>query len=337
MNKKLLAIAVGAAMVAGATAATAGDEPTFYGKIHMSVDSMDNGTDDGTFVSSNSSRLGIKGKVALSDGLDAIYKYEMSTDYAVSGLAGDRNAWAGLSFGGNHSIVAGRNDMPFKSVGRSVDLFGDAIGDSRAVLRGDQTGDDWADRRNDVLMYNGKFGPVALNVTYGSPEGVDDETDTGISVTYKAGPLMVAAVTESHAYATDNATGSALAGSYAFGDFKVLASYGTIKNAGGSTADANQLTGYSLGASMKVGGMNTIKAQYVFSDTDADDTDATMMAIGFDHGFSKATSVYAQYATIATGDARSEGFDKTGHAATVGAGAAGDSASGFSVGMIHKF
>ena len=56
MNKKLLAIAVGAAMVAGATAATAGDEPTWYGKIHMSIDSMDNGGDltanegDGIFV-----------------------------------------------------------------------------------------------------------------------------------------------------------------------------------------------------------------------------------------------------------------------------------------------
>ena len=58
MNKKLLAIAVGSAMVAAATAATAGDEPTIYGKLHVSIDSMDNDAtlaadaQDGIYVSS---------------------------------------------------------------------------------------------------------------------------------------------------------------------------------------------------------------------------------------------------------------------------------------------
>jgi predicted porin len=171
MNKKLLAIAVGAAMVAGATAATAGDEPTFYAKIHMSIDSMDNGgtgdAADGIFVSSNSSRFGFKGAADLDGGLKAVYKYEISTDY-TGGLAGNRNAYLGLK-GGFGQIIAGRHDMPFKTVGRKFDLFGDTIGDNRAVTRlgskldfggGLKSGDDWADRKSDVIMYTNKIGAV---------------------------------------------------------------------------------------------------------------------------------------------------------------------------------
>ena len=109
MNKKLLAIAVGAAMIAGATAATAG-EAELYGKIHMSIDSMDNDvaddpltvaneSQDGIFVSSNSSRLGIKGSEDLGNGLSVVYKYEMQTDYSSVKLDGSRNAYAGLKGG----------------------------------------------------------------------------------------------------------------------------------------------------------------------------------------------------------------------------------------------
>jgi predicted porin len=297
---------------------------------------MDNGTDDGTFVSSNSSRLGIKGKVDLDGGLAAVYKYETSTDYASSGAVnGNRNAYLGLS-GGFGTVLAGRHDMPYKTIGRKHDLFGDTIGDSRALLRASDGTDDWADRRDDIIMYKGKFDMVSVDVAYGSPEGADDATDTGIRIAYDGGPIGVQLVTESHATANDSGTGNAIAGSYKLGNMKFLASYGTIKNEADSTADVNQLKGWSLGASMKAG-MNTFKIQYVSSDTDADDTDATMVALGVDHAMSKKTKVYVAYASISTGDARAEGFNSTGHASTVGAGAAGDSASGFSLGMVHKF
>jgi predicted porin len=345
MNKKLLAIAVGAAMVAGASAATAGDEPTFYGKIHMSIDSMDNGgassappdnEGKGVFVASNSSRLGIKGKVDLDGGLAAVYKYEMTTDYSDSGAVnGNRNAYLGLS-GGFGTVLAGRHDMPFKTIGRKHDLFGDTIGDSRALLRGNVAGDDFADRRDDIIMYKGKFDMVAVDVAYGSPQGVDDAADTGIRIAYDGGPFGIQLATEQHAYATNNSTGNAIAGHYKLGNMKFLATYGTISDAGGSSADSSQLKGWSLGASMKAG-MNTFKIQYVSSDTDADDTDATQISLGADHAFSKKTKAYVVYSSISTGDARSDGFASTGHAGTVANGAAGESSTGISVGMVHKF
>lgn len=352
MNKKLLAIAVGAAMVAGATAATAGDEPTFYGKIHMSIDSMDNAADapndsDGIFVSSNSSRLGIKGKVDLDGGMKAVYKYEMSTHYSTNqDVDGNRNAYLGLNSGG-HTVIAGRHDMPYKTVGRKMDLFGDTIGDTRALTRLKVDGDDWADRRDNVIMYTGKFDAVAVKVAYAPEEGKDDSSDLGIGVTYKGGPIKVMFANETHgkgnltaggAPVVKDSTGNTIGASYKMGNMKFLATYNAVSNVGGNDGvDAN---GWGLGAAMK-SGMNTFKIAYSSVEIDAtglSDSDATLIAVGADHAFSKKTKVYVVYSQISNADNVDFAFADTGHDGTVAASpVGGDSPSGFSLGMIHKF
>lgn len=347
MNKKLLAIAVGAAMVAGTTAATAGDEPTWYGKIHLSIDSMDSDAtapaagdrEDGIFVSSNSSRLGIKGKVALDGGMNAVYKYEMSTRYASNAdVDGDRNAYLGLN-SGDHTVIVGRHDMPFKTVGRKNDLFGDTIGDTRAIMRLRSGGDDWADRRDNVIMYTGQFDMIGVKVAYAPEEGADDSTDTGIGITYKGGPLKVMFANETHGNGnlggTEDSTGNILAGSYKMGNMKFHAGFMQVANVGG--VDGNDVDGWTLAASMK-SGMNTFKIQYTSGEGDATDTDSTLVALGVDHALSKKTKVYAAYAAISNGDAATSNFADTGHDSTVTSSATGgDSPSGFSVGMVHKF
>ena len=356
MNKKLLAMAVGAALVAGATAATAGDEPTFYGKIHMSIDSMDNDAtlaadaQDGIFVSSNSSRLGIKGAVDLDGGLKAVYKYEMSTDYSSAGKAsadkqglnGNRNAYLGLK-GGFGQIIAGRHDMPFKTVGRKHDLFGDTIGDSRAIMRVKDSGDDFADRRDNVVMYTNTFGAVGVKVALGQEEGTDDAGDTGIGITFKQGPMKVMFANETHGTAnltggTKDSTGNILAGSYKMGNMTFLAGYMAISDATG--AAGVDVTGYTLAGVMK-SGMNSFKLQYTGAEVDATgltDSAASILALGVDHKLGKNTTAYAVYAAISNDDNVDFNFSDTGHAGTVGASTTGgDSPSGFSLGMIHKF
>lgn len=357
MNKKLLAIAVGSAMVAAATAATAGDEPTIYAKIHVSIDSMDNGgstpsadSDDGIFVSSNSSRLGIKGAVDLDGGLKAVYKYEMSTNYSTAGKAsedkqslnGNRNAYLGLK-GGFGQIVAGRHDMPFKTVGRKADLFGDTIGDHRSVTRGKVGGDDYADRRNNVLVYTNKFGAVGFKLAYAPEEAGKDTSDMGLGLTFKQGPLKVMFAHETHGSGnltgTEDSTGDMLTGAYKMGSATVLAGYGQISDLGGNSGDAGQATMWTVGGKMK-SGMNTFKLQYTTAETDVTDSDSAILALGVDHKLGKKTSVYAVYAAISNGDAGGAAFTNTGHDSTVGAstgGATVEDSSGFSLGMIHKF
>jgi predicted porin len=369
MNKKLLAIAVGSAMVAAATAATAGDEPTFYGKIHLSIDSMDNGTSDnaatpavdesssGLYVSSNSSRLGLKGAVDLDGGLKAIYKYEMSTDYSTAkdGLAGNRNAYLGLK-GGFGQVIAGRHDMPFKTVGRKFDLFGDTIGDTRSIMRlgknnlDDSTiKDDWADRRDNVIMYTNTFGAVGVKIALGQEENTDNGGDTGIGITYKQGPIKVMFANETHGKGnlgntgTDakDSSGNIIAGSYGMGDMTFLAGYMAVSDLDGFKSV--DVTGYTLAGKFK-SGMNTFKLQYTAGEADCDGCSGaklggTLTAIGVDHKLSKMTSVYAVYASLSNdADMNFQLANGTGHATTTDMPTlVGDSPSGFSLGMIHKF
>ena len=357
MNKKLLAMAVGAALVAGATTATAGDEPTFYGKLHLSIDSMDNGgktvagvdnSEDGIFVSSNSSRFGFKGAVDLDGGLKAVYKYEIFTDYATEGLKGNRNAYLGLK-GGFGQIVAGRHDMPFKTVGRKHDLFGDTIGDTRAVTRLKTDGDDWADRSDNVVMYTNKFGAVGVKIVLGQGELDDKANDTGIGINYKQGPISVMFANETHGKGNlsgatapaveKDSTGNFLAGSYKMGAMTFLAGYAAMDNIGGD--EDLSATAYTLAAKMK-SGMNTFKIQYTGAEADYDPAPSakltsTLLAVGVDHKLGKKTTVYAVYAQIDNDADIDFGFTDTGHDKTVKQNLEGDDPSGFSIGMIHKF
>ncbi|WP_455212736.1 hypothetical protein, partial [Kaarinaea lacus] len=86
MNKKLISIAVGAALTAGTVVAQAAEEsmaPTVYGKVHMSYGAVKDETTTGNVtttaadnmqVRSHASRLGVKGAVPINDSLKGTYK-----------------------------------------------------------------------------------------------------------------------------------------------------------------------------------------------------------------------------------------------------------------------
>lgn len=128
MNKKLLAAAVAAAVVA-APAAFA--ESTVYGKFHVSIDNNDiDDTKDNYEVNSRSSRLGFKGSEDLGGGLKATYQLELSVDVTDgSGVTGtNRNTYIGLA-GDFGEFRVGRHDTPAKTAfyGSGNDVLGDSI------------------------------------------------------------------------------------------------------------------------------------------------------------------------------------------------------------------
>jgi len=149
MNKKLLTIAITAALVAP-TAVLA--EVTVYGQVNMSLDYTNSGRSDvvtkitGTQtaerksnldVSSNSSRLGFKGSEDLGGGMKAVWQVEslIGADEApgTSNALGGRNTFLGLA-GGFGTALMGKHDTPFKMFGRSLDPFADSIADTRQLL-----------------------------------------------------------------------------------------------------------------------------------------------------------------------------------------------------------
>ena len=136
--KKLLAIAVAAALVAPAAAMA---ETTVYGKLHASYGQIKDGSAKRTGVESHASRFGIKGSHALNNGLEATYGIEYglnldgddgaSTQGSGIGSMGSsdtnpgvnsRNQFVGLK-GGFGEIRAGKHDTPAKLATAGQDVF----------------------------------------------------------------------------------------------------------------------------------------------------------------------------------------------------------------------
>ena len=158
MQKKIIALAIAAAISAPAFADTS--NVTVYGIADVSYDSIKTGTASalgagataaqiaaGTAgatsnrVSSNTSRLGLKGSEDLGDGLSAVWQIEslinIGDNSATAGTTiGTRNTFAGLSSAAAGTVVMGRHDTPYKIATRGYDLFGDGIADNRAIMGG---------------------------------------------------------------------------------------------------------------------------------------------------------------------------------------------------------
>ncbi len=170
MNKKLLTLAVAAAMVAP-TAAMA--EAIMYGKLHVSIDWADVvgygtapvvnpvtgeiigvasekykgwGMNGGGAIpgESRSNRVGIKGSEDLGYGLKAIYQVELgvrlteesTTGNAISGgndTITMRNSFVGLA-GGWGTVLVGRHDTPMKISTAKLDLFADTMADYNGTV-----------------------------------------------------------------------------------------------------------------------------------------------------------------------------------------------------------
>ncbi|BCU08184.1 porin [Allochromatium tepidum] len=150
MNKKLLSMAVAAAMVAP-TAAMA--EAVLYGKLHMSIDwaDVENGFEgwglNGRAAipgEGRANRIGVKGSEDLGNGMQAIYQVEFGikmTEESTTGNAASgsndsismRNSFVGLT-GGWGTFVVGRNDTPFKTSTGKLDLFSDTMADYNGTV-----------------------------------------------------------------------------------------------------------------------------------------------------------------------------------------------------------
>src|SRR5690606_31371840 len=144
MNKKLLAIAVGAAVAFPAVALA--DGPTVYGKMNVTLEMNSVDPDPGApnndsawVLDSNASRLGVKGAYDLEVGnLKAIYQAEYQIDVDEgAGPFSQRNIFAGLK-GDFGTIKAGKFDTPMKTSQGKVDQFNDLDGDISSFMTGDE-------------------------------------------------------------------------------------------------------------------------------------------------------------------------------------------------------
>lgn len=376
MKKKLLMAAVGAALVAGPMVAAHAAGATLYGSFHMSLDRIDNdagvGGSERGFLSSNSTRFGIKGDEDLGGGLKTIYQIEsgaLLADTGTGGMGGTlRNTFIGFT-GDWGTVKFGRHDTPFKDLGRKLDNFNEQVGDARNIIgSGGASGwANWDARVSNMVRYESpSFGGAQVNVLYATAEGTTSAgpSTTGISATnpdpaagvagdvvsanlmWASGPLFIGGAYESHktdGNQQEDETGLRLAGSYTMNDFTFGLFWETLKDLEGVSGEDTSTLG--LIAAMKMG-----NNKFKFHWYEADDlegprggsgTGGSLWALGVDHSFSKTAMVYFNYAS-ADNDTNASFVNVAsgngGHGNGVPLSALGEkSPTGYSAGVIVKF
>ena len=373
MQKKIIALAIAAAMAAPAAAMA---EATVYGQVNMAYEVVDDGGDQGGVglndnsrnrVSSNKSRLGFKGSEALGDsGLTAVFQMEgeVMADTGASNLFG-RNTFGGIS-GGFGTVVLGNHDTPYKMSTRGMDVFKDSIADNRSMM-GNFFGMTTVDvRESDVLAYltpdfSGFSAAVAI---------IGDTDNTLVNPT---GANKVGATTLSAKYGMDNwsaalgyitldgkgpaandftATGTKLGGTYGMDMFSVGLVYEmlSLKTAGGGK---NEQSNIYVGGTYNVSDAGKVKLAYTMageSESTAggvktkNKDSASQVSLGYDHALSKNTTVFALYTSVTNDDkstGNSYGLTSTGSTGDTGPGtlAAGGvgNPTALAVGIRHMF
>ncbi len=352
-NKALIAAAVTASLAASANAMA---EVTVYGKLHTSIASVSQDTctaavttncdNSATAISSHASRLGVKAKKGLDNGMEVSAKAEFevdavsggfskSTDYTVGDGAGGtttvtdndnyifkaRNIYAGLK-GGFGEVRVGHMDTPHKVSTKKLDPFADTYGDYNNIITHDK-------RLGNVFAYLNKFGPVGVAAAYyagdDSVSGENAGDATSLMVNYSGGPLYVAGAVESLAAddATDTnelETATKFGVGYAVGPVDLGLVYETL-----AYETSNDETETYVSAQFKIDGNMKLKAAYGMRDDDVSTTDDEVMSVvGLDYKLDKSAKVYALYANGTDGGLANKGKLK------------GDG-SALALGIIYKF
>ena len=264
-----------------------------YGKANVTVQSTDDGEGSFTEIKSNASRFGLKGSEKITDGLEAVYKFEFQVDVTDADSKGDddnisaRNQYVGVkgSFG---QVVVGRNDTAFKQAQGKLDLFNDLEGDIKNVFKGEN-------RLGDSITYTSKtYEGFKLLATFIAEDDVDADNGYSLAVTYGDVALKNSAIYASIA-ADSEVNGYDVVRASIQGkveNFKLGAMYQTQETVDGS-AEAD---GYLLNAAYSMG-KNTFKVQYQAMDFD-DSDDKTAVSVGVDHKFNKNIKVFGFYSSF---------------------------------------
>ncbi len=268
-------------------------EVDIYGKANVTVQSSDDGEGSFTEIKSNASRFGLKGSEKISDGLEAVYKFEFQVDVSDADSKGDkdnisaRNQYVGFK-GGFGQVVIGRNDTALKQSQGKVDLFSDLEGDIKNIFKGENR------LGNSVSYASNSYEGFKVLASFIAEDDVDAKNGYSLALTYGDAGLKksavyaaIAADSEVNGYDVVRATVQGK-----IEDFRLGAMYQTQEKVDGS-AEAD---GYLVNAAYLMGS-NTFKVQYQAMDFD-DSDDKSAVTVGVDHKLNKNLKVFGFYSSF---------------------------------------
>lgn len=273
-----------AASILTVIAAPVSADPTVYGKVNVTVQNSDDGSESISELKSNASRLGVKGSYKLDGGLSVVYKYEFQVD--VTDESGEknlksRNQYVGLR-GAFGEVVLGRNDTMLKQSQGKFDIYSDLEADIKKLWKGEN-------RMGDSISYKTpKLNNFQFGISYIMDEDNDDSA-TSLSLTYGDAKLKktgyyaaIAMDNEVKGYDATRLTVGTKVNGVVLG-----AMYQTQENV--ETGDDK--SGYMVSAQYKVGAYN-LKGQLQTMDDDSGFT------LGADRKLGKNTKAFAFYTSF---------------------------------------
>lgn len=315
MKKQLLALAIGS-MVVAPSVAMADKGPTVYGKVNVSYENQDNGSEDQWELESNASRIGVKGELDLDiENVVAIYQAEFQVDVDDGNRGGSnsspfsqRNIFGGFKHSQLGTLKAGKFDTPFKVSQGKVDQFGDLRGDINEIVGG-------SERPSNIIQYSSPklVDVVSLNLAMIPGEGDEDFADRrdgvadgfSTSVVFDNGMLYASLGYDSEIETNLFDLGGDtlvdalhVAAKLNINNFELGALFQQSENSdsafdGGDFED----TTYIVSAAVKLDRWK-LKAQYGMTDLDTSDDDLTLMALGADYKVGKSSKVFGYFANV---------------------------------------
>ncbi len=320
-------------------------------------------------VSSNVSKFGFKGSEDLGNGLAAIWQIEQQINIDASsnscaavaagvavpacsannGIFATRNTFAGLKSDSLGTVLMGRHDTPYKISTRKLDVFGDNIADNRALM-GNKSAAGFELRPTDVLAY---ISPAFAGVTVAAATVNLTEANTtsaqaknsalSLAAMYDVAPFYGSVAYESHTLDTvavgDKESATRLGFGYTQDMFAVGVVYEkTSDNLGAAQANLHGHNAFYVSGKYNISNMAAVKLAYTKAGQTGAvaNSGASQFSIGYDHGLSKRTKVYALYTKITNGNGINYGFSQNSGAASTSAGF-GTSPSALSLGLKHAF
>jgi len=268
---------------------------TIYGKVNVSVVTAANGSTDQWKLNSNASRLGVKGKTEIADGLYAVYKAEFEVCVDDGDCKGQtfaqRNIMGGIrgSFG---TLWAGKHDTPTKLAQNKIDLFNDLEGDIKNTFEGEN-------RVSNMIAYtspemNGFATTLAMIPAEGSDVDGDGQNDTGLtdgmsySVSYTKDNFYIAVAGDQD---VDSQDLMRIVAQYKMDALQLGVMYQQNEDNLGSKDES----GVFVSAAYKLDKKTTLKAQYGSIEDDVDGDEEETLSLGADYKLAKGTKLYVFY------------------------------------------
>lgn len=366
-------------LVLALAAGTARAETTLYGRAHVGasvifaddLQATPNVDYRSLQISSNNSRVGIRGSEDLGGGLAAIYQYEFGVelDAATTDTHDSiqmRNSFVGLS-GSFGRFLLGQHDTPYKRIATKLDPFRDTLADANAILGREGGGSYFNSRFNNSITYQSpRTGPVRFAASYSADRdpkednlqttGANDpNADNGFSVLgmYKGDRFGFGAAYESIDLneGQSTLTGLRAFGKVSFGDrddpaggrIAVVYESLDLKDLGGGVWDPSHDNFYVSGTwrndPWRLNGAFGLAGEVKDAGMgyDASESGATFYAAGVGRKLAPKTYAYLNYAAVSNGEEAHYGLGQVEDNCNHFLPANGQNANAASLGIIHKF